>query len=58
VRLTHVRLFVDDYAACFGFHRDVLGFEATFGDARGGYADFRAGGGSTLADRAIPTEGP
>lgn len=51
--LTHVRLLVDDYAACFEFYRDVLGYEATFGDAESGYADFDAGG-PTLAlfDRA------
>jgi len=46
--LTHVRLLVDDYAACFEFYRDVLGYEATFGDPESGYADFDAGG-PTLA---------
>ena len=43
MRLTHVRLLVEDFAGCFRFYRDVLGLEATFGDADGGYADFRAG---------------
>ncbi|PSQ17185.1 hypothetical protein BRD00_08295 [Halobacteriales archaeon QS_8_69_26] len=64
-RLTHVRLLVDDYAACFEFYRDVFGFEPTFGDAESGYADFDAGD-ATLAlfDRAEmtaalePTDGP
>jgi lactoylglutathione lyase len=44
VRLTHVRLLVDDFASCFRFYRDVLGFATTFGsEEEGGYADFRAG---------------
>jgi lactoylglutathione lyase len=44
LRLTHVRLLVDDFAACFRFYRDVIGLEPTFGsEAEGGYADFRAG---------------
>lgn len=46
--LTHVRLLVDDYSACFRFYRDVLGFEPTFGDEESGYADFDAGN-ATLA---------
>jgi predicted enzyme related to lactoylglutathione lyase len=43
VRLTFVRLLVDDYAACFRFHRDVMEFPVTFGDESSGYADFDAG---------------
>jgi lactoylglutathione lyase len=44
VRLTHVRLLVDEFAACFRFYRDVIGFTPTFGsEDEGGYADFRAG---------------
>jgi catechol 2,3-dioxygenase-like lactoylglutathione lyase family enzyme len=49
VKLTHVRLLVDDYGASFRFYRDVLGLQATFGDESSGYADFRAGDGSALA---------
>jgi catechol 2,3-dioxygenase-like lactoylglutathione lyase family enzyme len=45
VKLTFVRLLVDDYPACFRFYRDVLGFRPTFGDEDGDYADFDAGGG-------------
>lgn len=41
--LTHVRLLVEEYSACFRFYRDALGFEATFGDAGSGYADFDTG---------------
>jgi predicted enzyme related to lactoylglutathione lyase len=33
MRLTHVRLLVDDFAACFRFYRDVAGLAPTFGDA-------------------------
>lgn len=39
--LTHVRLLVDDYATCFHFYRDTLGFEVTWGDENSNYADFR-----------------
>lgn len=41
--LTHVRLLVDEFAACFRFYRDALGYEPTFGDASTGYADFDTG---------------
>lgn len=37
--LAHVRLPADDYAACFRFYRDGMGFEATLGDEESGYAD-------------------
>jgi catechol 2,3-dioxygenase-like lactoylglutathione lyase family enzyme len=40
VRLTHVRLLVDDFGRCFGFYRDVLGLEPSFGDERGPHASF------------------
>jgi len=43
LRLTHVRLLVKDFAACFRFYRDVLGFEVLWGEEEGRYADFRAG---------------
>jgi catechol 2,3-dioxygenase-like lactoylglutathione lyase family enzyme len=49
MQLTHVRLLVGDYVRCFSFYRDVLGLEVTFGDPASGYADLRAGDGSTLA---------
>ena len=48
MRLTHARLLVDDFAACFRFYRDVVGLEPTWGEESGGYADFD-GGGATLA---------
>jgi catechol 2,3-dioxygenase-like lactoylglutathione lyase family enzyme len=49
VKLTHVRLLVDDAPACFRFYRDVVGLTPTWGTESEGYADFDAGGGSTLA---------
>jgi catechol 2,3-dioxygenase-like lactoylglutathione lyase family enzyme len=49
VRLTHVRLLVEDFPACFRFYRDVLGFPVTFGDEEDGYADFDAGADVQLA---------
>lgn len=49
MKLTHVRLLVDDAPACFRFYRDVMGFTPTWGTEAEGYADFDTGGGSTLA---------
>ena len=49
MKLTFVRLLVDDYAACFRFYRDVMGFPVTFGDEEGAYADFDAGADVSLA---------
>jgi len=44
-QLSHVRLLVDDYPACFRFYRDVLGFAPGFGDEHSDYADFDTGAG-------------
>jgi lactoylglutathione lyase len=43
LRLTHVRLLVKDFPACFRFYRDALGFEVLWGEEEGRYADFNAG---------------
>ena len=43
MRLTFVRLLVDDYGASFRFYRDVMALPVTFGDETSGYADFDAG---------------
>lgn len=43
LKLTHVRLFVDDFPTCFRFYRDILGLQPTFGDENDVYADFEAG---------------
>jgi lactoylglutathione lyase len=57
VKLSQVRLLVDDYVRCFSFYRDVLGFEVTFGDPASGYATL-AGDSGTIAlfDRAEQAE--
>ena len=49
MRLTHARLLVDDYPACFRFYRDVMRFPVTYGDEDGAYADFDAGSDVGLA---------
>ncbi len=49
MKLSHTRLLVNKYQACFHFYRDVLGFEVAWGNENTGYADFQTEGGSTLA---------
>ena len=39
----HTRLLVPNFAECFRFYRDVLGFDVSWGDAEGVYADFETG---------------
>jgi catechol 2,3-dioxygenase-like lactoylglutathione lyase family enzyme len=41
--LTHLRLLVSDFKACFLFYRDVLGLRTAWGDEETGYAEFEAG---------------
>jgi lactoylglutathione lyase len=43
VELTHTRLLVTNYKACFEFYRDVLNFPCTWGDASSNYAQFTVG---------------
>lgn len=43
LRLTHVRLLVRDFPACFRFYRDVLGLTPGFGNEHDVYSEFRAG---------------
>ena len=47
MKLTHVRLLVSDYPACFRFYRDVVGLQPGFGDEDSGYADFSGGAGES-----------
>ncbi|MBL8165563.1 MAG: VOC family protein [Anaerolineae bacterium] len=51
MHLGHVRLLVMDFAACFRFYRDVMGFTPSWGDEADSYASFveHAGGGVVLA---------
>jgi predicted enzyme related to lactoylglutathione lyase len=41
MKLTHVRLLVNDFDECFRFYRDVMGFSVQWGAEGSGYADFR-----------------
>ena len=41
--LTHIRLLVVNYPACFAFYRDVLGFDVAWGNEGTGYAEFVVG---------------
>ena len=49
MELTHIRLLVKDFDACFRFYRDVMGFRALWGDEGSGYANFEVGEGTRLA---------
>ncbi len=40
MHLGHVRLLVMDFAACFRFYRDVMGFKPSWGDEEDSYASF------------------
>lgn len=43
MRLTHVRLLVDDYEHAFGFYRDVMGLDVLIDASQISYAEFAAG---------------
>ena len=45
MRLSQVRLLVDDVAGCFRFLRDDLGLECSFGAEEDDYASFSTGAG-------------
>lgn len=49
MKLTHLRLLVTDFDACFRFYRDIMGFKVLWGAEGERYADFEAGPGITLA---------
>jgi lactoylglutathione lyase len=46
MRVSQVRLLVDDFGAAFRFYRDSLGLTAASGDEASGYASFDTGTGS------------
>jgi lactoylglutathione lyase len=57
--MTHVRLLVDEFDACFRWYRDVLGLEPYWGEEGSGYADFSTGAHSSdlaLFSRASQTQ--
>jgi lactoylglutathione lyase len=49
MKLTHVRLLVNDFDACFRFYKDVMGFHVQWGDEASGYAEFRGRGEALVA---------
>ncbi|MDT8863049.1 VOC family protein [Alkalihalobacillus sp. MEB130] len=44
MKLTHTRLLVNNYEACFHFYKNVLSFECTWGTEHSNYAQFQVGG--------------
>ncbi len=42
-KYTYTRLLVSNFRACFLFYRDVMGFQATYGNEIDAYADFNTG---------------
>ena len=49
MKLTHVRLLVENFDECFRFYRDVMGLTAQWGAEGSAYADFRGRDGATVA---------
>lgn len=49
MELTHIRLLVRDFDACFRFYRDVMDFRVLWGGEGSGYANFEVGEGAHLA---------
>ena len=41
MKLTHVRLLVNDFDVCFRFYRDVMGFHVQWGAEGGGLRGFQ-----------------
>ena len=46
MKLSQVRLLVDDFGESFRFYRDVLGLQTSFGEDEGPYASFATEGGA------------
>jgi catechol 2,3-dioxygenase-like lactoylglutathione lyase family enzyme len=49
MKLTHVRLLVNDFDTCFRFYRDVMGFAVQWGAEGSDYAAFRGRGEGMVA---------
>jgi len=49
MRFHGVRLLVEDFAGCFHFYRDVMGFTPGWGEPTSTYASFRVHGGPGLS---------
>jgi catechol 2,3-dioxygenase-like lactoylglutathione lyase family enzyme len=52
VRLTHIRLLVDDFPATSAFYREVLGLETAWAEEGVPYVELRADEGSSVAVNA------
>lgn len=48
MKLTHVRLLVNDFDACFRFYRDMMGFQVVWGAEGSSYADFKSRRGEAM----------
>lgn len=48
MKLTHVRLLVENFNECFRFYRDVMGFEVAWGAEGAAYAEFRSRRGEAM----------
>jgi catechol 2,3-dioxygenase-like lactoylglutathione lyase family enzyme len=48
MKITHVRLLVADFPACFRFYRDVMAFNVHWGNIDGDYASFLVGQGESF----------
>ena len=44
MKMSHTRLLVTNYQACFRFYRDIMEFSLLWGDENGTYADFDVDG--------------
>ena len=57
MKLSQVRLLVEDFGPAFRFYRDELGLSASFGDELSGYASFATPGGTiAIFDRGEQAE--
>ena len=44
MKLTHIRLLVNNYQECYHFYKETLSFECTWGDESSNYTQFHVGG--------------
>lgn len=49
MHLSYIRVLADNFAECFRFYRDIMGFEVLLGDENNVYAEFKAGAQTRLA---------
>ncbi len=49
MKMTYIRLLVDDFDACYSFYANVLGFKATWGKPGEAYASFQVNDATLLS---------